>query len=182
MSFDQPVFIHTLGRFQILVGSQPLFFEHRAPQRTLQLLTALIVAQGGHGASVGFLADLLWPEADGFDAYRALTTTLHRLRRLLRNPRAVRVSAGIVCLDPTICGVDLWILERRLRSATEPEELLSALELYHGPFLGDDPCPWAVGTRQRIGRLVMQARTMLDATQPPPGHWQFALRRLAVAE
>ena len=46
--------------------------------RSLELLTALIAAgEGGAGASR--LADQLWPDADGFDAYRAFTTTLHRL-------------------------------------------------------------------------------------------------------
>jgi LuxR family transcriptional regulator, maltose regulon positive regulatory protein len=148
--------IYTLGRFELVLDGAPLRFRGRAPMRALELLSALIAA-GGRGVSVASLSDSLWPEADGFDAYRAFTTTLHRLRRLLRCQEAVRLCAGRLTLDPYLCRVDLWEFERALRAARDPAAMQEALELYHGPFLGDDPSPWALATRTRLEKLVAQA-------------------------
>ncbi|MCK7497369.1 MAG: hypothetical protein MZW92_46165 [Comamonadaceae bacterium] len=58
------------------------------------------------------LAELLWPEADGDAAQRAFDTTLHRLRKLLGHERAVVLSEGRLSLNPTVCWVDAWTLER----------------------------------------------------------------------
>src|SRR6186997_3177171 len=148
--------IFTLGRFELVLEGAPLRFKGRAPMRALELLSALIAA-GGRGVSVASLSDSLWPEADGFDAYRAFTTTLHRLRRLLHCPEAVRLCAGRLTLDPHLCRVDLWEFERAIRAAHDPQSLRHALDLYHGPFLGDDPSPWALATRGRLERIVAQA-------------------------
>ncbi|HET9864740.1 MAG TPA: BTAD domain-containing putative transcriptional regulator [Steroidobacteraceae bacterium] len=149
--------IYTLGRFELVLDGVPVRFKGRAPMRALELLGALIAA-GGRGVSVASLADALWPDADGFDAYRAFTTTLHRLRRLLQCAEALRLSAGRLTLDPEFCRVDLWEFERALRAAHEPRAIREALDLYHGPFLGDDPSPWALATRARLERLVTAAR------------------------
>ena len=108
------IVIFTLGRFEVLLNAIPLRFKGRAPVRSLELLTALIAAGEG-GACAGRLADQLWPDADGFDAYRAFTTTLHRLRQLLRCHDAVRLCAGRLTLDPRLCTVDAWAFERALR-------------------------------------------------------------------
>src|ERR1044072_3889653 len=134
------IVIYTLGRFELVLDGAPLRFKGRAPMRALELLSALIAA-GGRGVSVASLADSLWPEADGFDAYRAFTTTLHRLRRLLRSQEAVRLCAGRLTLDAQLCRVDLWEFERTLRAARDAQALRDALDLYHGPFMGDDPSP-----------------------------------------
>ncbi len=150
------IVIYTLGRFELVLDGAPLRFKGRAPMRALELLSALISA-GGRGVSVASLSDSLWPEADGFDAYRAFTTTLHRLRRLLRCQEAVRLCAGRLTLDPQLCRVDLWEFERALRAARDADSLQDALGLYHGPFLGDDPSPWALATRTRLEKLVAQA-------------------------
>ena len=99
------IVIYTFGRFDLLINGAPLRFKGRAPLRALELLGALVAAGDG-GASVGRLSDQLWPDADGFDAYRAFTTTLHRLRRLLTCHDAVRLSAGRLSLDPHLCTVD----------------------------------------------------------------------------
>jgi DNA-binding SARP family transcriptional activator len=151
------IFIYTLGRFELVLDGMPLRFKGRAPLRALELLSALIAA-GGRGVSVASLSDALWPQADGFDAYRAFTTTLHRLRHLLCCAEAVRLSAGRLTLDPQLCRVDLWDFERALRAARDPRSIREALELYHGPFLGDDPSPWALATRARLERLVTAAK------------------------
>ena len=93
LSTSPRITIFTLGRFEVVLDGRPLRFKGRAPVRALELLSALIAA-GGRGVSVASLSDSLWPEADGFDAYRAFTTTLHRLRRLLHCPRSTRPVSG----------------------------------------------------------------------------------------
>jgi DNA-binding SARP family transcriptional activator len=155
------VVIYTLGRFELLLDGAPLRFKGRAPMRALELLGALIAA-GGRGVSVASLSDLLWPDADGFDAYRAFTTTLHRLRRLLRCPQAVRLGAGRLTLDPQLCHVDVWAFERALRGARDAHSMREALSQYRGPFLGDDPNPWAIAMRTRLEKQVSSARAELN--------------------
>src|ERR1043165_6757410 len=152
------IVIFTLGRFEVVLDGAPLRFRGRAPVRALELLSALIAA-GGRGVRVASLSDSLWPEADGFDAYRAFTTTLHRLRRLLQCPEAVRLCAGRLTLDAHLCRVDLWEFERTLRAARDADALREALDLYHGPFMGDDPSPWAISMRARLEKQVAGANT-----------------------
>jgi DNA-binding SARP family transcriptional activator len=156
------IVIYTLGRFDVVLDGAPLRFKGRAPVRALELLSALIAA-GGRGVSVASLSDSLWPEADGFDAYRAFTTTLHRLRRLLQCPEAVRLCAGRLTLDAQLCRVDLWEFERTLRAARDADALRQALDLYHGPFMGDDPSPWAISMRARLEQQVAGAGSRMSA-------------------
>jgi len=155
-----PVVIRTLGYFDVLVDGAPLRFTGRAPRRPFDLLTA-VIASGGRAVSVVSLSDLLWPDADGFDAYRCFTTALHRLRSLLTYPDCIRLSAGRVTLEPHRCRVDVWEFERALRAARVADELEAVLEQYHGPFLGDDPSPWSLAMRTRLERLVAAARASL---------------------
>jgi DNA-binding SARP family transcriptional activator len=157
------VVIFTLGRFEVLLNGMPLRFKGRAPLRPLDLLTALVAAGDG-GASAGRLADQLWPDADGFDAYRALTTALHRLRRLLRCPDAVRLSAGRLMLDPDICTVDAWMFERALRGASDQEAIGAVLDMYPGPFLADDAKPWAIEMRERLNQLIARKSSRAAST------------------
>jgi DNA-binding SARP family transcriptional activator len=180
MTPNPPIFIRTLGEFEIRVHGNPLQFANRAPQRALQLLAAL-VSQGRRSVSAGSLADLLWPDADGFDAQRALTTTLHRLRRMLGFPQAVRLIAGQLSLDPRFCCVDVWDFESALRVAREPEEIVEALDLYRGPFLGDDQTPWAIAARRRIAALASHACSALDARKQETGQWYHNIGRMSLA-
>ena len=160
VSTQSRIVIFTLGRFEILLNGNPLRFKGRAPVRSLELLT-LLVAAGDGGASAGRLADQLWPDADGFDAYRAFTTTLHRLRRLLGCHDAVRLSAGRLSLDPTICTIDAWDFERALRGAADPEAIEAVLDSYPGPFMADDQSPWSLATRERLHELMTRTAKRL---------------------
>jgi two-component SAPR family response regulator len=113
-----------------------------------------LTAAAEGGASVGRLSDQLWPDADGFDAYRAFTTTLHRLRHLIGCHDAVRLSAGRLTLDSQICTVDAWQFERALRGAVDGEAIEAVLDSYAGPFLADDSSPWAMAARERLEQLI----------------------------
>ena len=77
-----PVKIRTLGRFELFKNGNPFNFPGKAQKKPLLLLKALI-ALGGKDVDEERLTDILWPEADGDQAYSALTTTLSRLRQLM---------------------------------------------------------------------------------------------------
>ena len=160
------IVIYTLGRFEVLLNGEPLRFKGRAPVRPLELLTALLAAGEG-GVSAGRLADQLWPDADGFDAYRAFTTTLHRLRRVLGCHDAVRLSAGRLSLDTQICSVDAWAFERALRGAIDADAIEAVLDAYTGPFMADDQNHWAIATRERLDDLIARKSRRGKAASPP---------------
>ena len=77
-----PVKVFTLGRFEVLTGERPVRFAGKAQRKPLALLQALI-ALGGQRVREARLTEALWPDADGDAAHQALSTTLHRLRRLI---------------------------------------------------------------------------------------------------
>ena len=159
------IVIFTLGRFEVLLNGVPLRIKGRAPLRSLELLSALVAAGEG-GANAGRLADQLWPDADGFDAYRAFTTTLHRLRRLLGVNDAVRLWAGRLTLDPQICTVDAWTFERALRGAADADAIEAILDTCNGPFLADDSSPWALAARERLDDLVARKSGRIPGANP----------------
>jgi LuxR family maltose regulon positive regulatory protein len=177
LSIQSRVVIRTLGHLDVFLNGVPLRFKGRAPLRALELLTSLIAAGQG-GMSTGRLADQLWPTADGFDAYRAFTTTLHRLRRLLRCNEAVRLSAGRLTLDPDICTVDVWDFERALRAAADAEGVAAVLDTYEGEFLGDEQSIWAIALRERLAQLAARKSIRLGM---PRLMWPQAARELACA-
>lgn len=154
-----PVEIHALGRFEIVKDGQPLRFAGKAQQKPLELLMSL-VAHGGTEVPWALLADDLWPDAEGDAGYRALVTTVQRLRKLLDHPEAIRFGEGAVSLDPRRVGVDAWCFERLLEQAgaalrdtgrgMEPPGHKRMLALYRGPFLDRVEAPWAIATRERL--------------------------------
>jgi DNA-binding SARP family transcriptional activator len=161
-----PVRIRTLGCFDLFVEGRLLEFEGCGPRKPLELLSALI-ACGARGTSVGAIADQLWPDADGFDAYRSVVTTVYRLRRLLTYRSAVHFSAGRLRLDPAVCDVDVWQFERAVEEAEDRAQLEAALDTYDGPFLGEDTSAWAIGMRSRLEQVVARAtrKVTVEAAQ-----------------
>src|SRR5206468_1742383 len=111
-----PVRIYTLGRFQVLKHSQPLSFARKVQRKPLALLKA-VIALGERGAREEQLCEALWPEAEGDAAHFALTSAIHRLRRLLGHEAAVVRKDDEVSLDAHHCWVDVWALERLLGRA-----------------------------------------------------------------
>jgi DNA-binding SARP family transcriptional activator len=154
----------------------------------LELLKALI-AFGGRQVPLERVADALWPRIDSDYAQRSLTTTLHRLRKLLGDETAIILAAGKLSLDPHRFWIDSWALEQALGefqgllklpaegAAPAAVELLgSAIErvmaLYQGPLLSKDhDYAWVAAPRQqlhaRLLRFVADAASALEAALGP---------------
>jgi LuxR family maltose regulon positive regulatory protein len=155
-----PVKVYTLGRFSIVQDGHREQSPRKAQQIPLKMLKALI-ALGGREVDEERVTSLLWPDADGDLAHRSFTITLHRLRKLLGNADALKLSDGKITLDNRYCWVDTWAFERLLGQADEhkqsgkteaAQEFMSkALVLYRGRFLDSErEEPWMVSPAQRL--------------------------------
>ena len=150
-SQSPPIRITAFGGLTITVDDRPVRFGRTLPRKPLALLGSLVTV-GERSISPHTACESLWPEADGYDAYRALVTTVYRLRSLLRYRDAVRFSAEGVRLESTLVSVDAWEFERALASSPTPPQLAAVLERYSGPFLGDDESVHAFEARERLQR------------------------------
>ncbi len=159
-----PFRVYTLGRFRLLKGDTEVTFTGKGQRRPLELLKALI-AYGGRQVSEERLSEALWPRIEGDSAHRSFTTTLHRLRKLLGEDRALVLAEGKLTLDGRYVWVDSWGFEQasarideQLRGGTkraEPEALAALAErllsLYTGPFLADEAdASWGLALRERL--------------------------------
>jgi len=159
-----PYRAHTLGAFRLLRNGAPLTFGGKVQKRPLEMLK-VVIARGGRDVPEEHVTEAMWPRIDGDSAHRSFTTTLHRLRKLLGEDRAVVLSEGKLTLDGRHIWTDCWAFEqltsradqllRGPRERVEPDKLaaLSArlIELYAGPFLGNDPeVAWILPMRDRL--------------------------------
>jgi DNA-binding SARP family transcriptional activator len=183
-----PVKVFTLGRFEVLRDERPVQFAGKAQRKPLALLQALI-GLGGRRVREDRLTERLWPDADGHAAHQALATTLHRLRRLLANDRAILRHDGALTLVPEQCWVDLWAVERMIaraegaiaRSPVRDHEWAAsvrwterAVALYRGDFLAGDAAPWAMGVGERLRERVLRQLRKLGHLWESIGDWEEA--------
>jgi DNA-binding SARP family transcriptional activator len=186
-----PVKIYTLGRFDVLRGGEPIVFSKKVQRKPLDLLRAL-VAHGSHGVRETRLIDMLWPDASGDAGRFALTTTLHRLRRLLGEQSILRQDNAL-SLNERHCWVDVLAIRRLLeraerlhaRTAGTWEELASLTthirELYRGPFLDDQEHGVAAGTRDTLRSRVVKLLTRVAAHHEESGARREAIELLEAA-
>ena len=166
-----PYRVRTLGQFRLLRNDQPVTFSGKAQRRPLDLLRVLI-ASGAREVPVERITEALWPRIDGDSAHRSFTTTLHRLRKLLGDDRALHLSEGKLSLDGRLVWTDAWAFEqttarieallRRSRESIAQEELDGLCErmtgLYAGPFLSNEPDePWMFAARERLRHRLTRA-------------------------
>jgi DNA-binding SARP family transcriptional activator len=110
------------------------------------------------------LTDALWPDAEGDAAQRALGATVHRLRKLLAYPEAIRQSGGKLSLDEKVCWVDAFAFETRIAGNGEPSKLEFGLQLYQGSFLpGETDSPWLAPFRENLKSKFIDAVGKLGA-------------------
>jgi two-component SAPR family response regulator len=116
------------------------------------------------------------------------------LRRLLGTERAITRRAGQLGLDPRICWVDTWALERALdqadaarrAAARDPaawEDLgrwtTRALALYDGDFLAgtaEGDAPWVRATAERLRQRLTRPLGELGRHSEGEGHPEEAAR------
>jgi len=157
--------VFTLGRFALEVNSKALRFSGKTQRKPLQLIKAL-VALGGESAPVGPLTESLWPDSEGDRAYRAFTSTLFHLRKLV-GQGLLLLQDGRLSLDADACWVDAREFTRLLTEAeravagghgAEASPLLDrALELYRGPFLdGEFDPPEVLSARERLHGMFLR--------------------------
>ena len=149
--------VQTFGGFRLLRHDEPLGTgEGKAKKRPLELLKFLIAA-GGEQVSESKVTDALWPRIDGDSAHRSFTSTLHRLRKLLGEDRAVTLHEGRVSLDRRYFWLDTWAFEQLAADleAASGEQLEKIgerlLALYRGSFMADDAdAAWLIPARERL--------------------------------
>lgn len=184
-----PVRIYTLGRFTVLIDDQPMHAGRKAQHKPLELLKVLI-AQGSREVGEETLTTILWPDTDGDAARKAFDTTLHRLRRLLGNDRAVVLHDRRLSLDSRYCWVDTWAFERALSEAAillanpavDPQgtALAAVAEraqaLYHGTFLGKETgAAWSISLRERLRSRYLRYVVGVGARWQQLGQWERAV-------
>ena len=191
-----PVKIYTLGRFHVLKEGTPLSFARKVQRKPLALLKA-VIALGERGAREDQLCEALWAEAEGDAAHFALTSAIHRLRRLVGHEAAVIRKNDAVSLDARYCWVDVWAVERllgRAEAAAAPrpqddgpwDEAIRATEravhLYQGPFLeGEAESPWAGPLADRLCRRLLRQVVKIGLRWEGKQEWQKAADCYATA-
>jgi DNA-binding SARP family transcriptional activator len=193
-SWPWPLKIYTLGSFGLLKDDEPLQFSGKIQKKPLLLLKAL-VALGGKNVREERLSDLLWPEADGDQAYNAFRTTLSRLRQLIGNEKAIDYHEGKATIDPRYCWVDAWAFERifeqieaEYRRNGEGETrgrgedikvfrlIEKAISLYKGHFLADETDEfWTTSYRERLRNKYLHLITILGDYLKNSEQWEKAV-------
>ncbi|HUL30879.1 MAG TPA: BTAD domain-containing putative transcriptional regulator [Thermodesulfobacteriota bacterium] len=188
-----PLKVYTLGRFELARDGKPTGFSGKVQKKPLLLLKALI-ALGGKEVREERLSDMLWPEANGDQAYNAFRTTLLRLRQLIGNDKTMAYHEGRVTIDPRSCWVDAWAFERvyeqvetelmRIGKAAgkRPEkdrEIMALMEkgikIYQGHFLADETeVFWTTSYRERLRRKYLLLTTRLGDWLGQAEEWEKA--------
>lgn len=169
-----PIEIRCLGEFELLIDGVRPSYSRKMPQKVLGLLKT-IIAFGIKSVPERKLMDALWPDEDGDAARRSLTATLHRLRKLLGNPKVIRQSGAALTLDTSVVWIDVRAFETALARSNEAKELMDeALNIYRGGFLSQDDVPWTVPTRERLRAKFVEATARRAADREASGDCERA--------
>jgi len=146
-----------LGNFRIAIDAVEVAATRNMPRVPWQLLKCL-VAHGNKPIAQERLEAILWPDADGDAAYRALVTTAFRLRSLLGRKDALLFRNRTLALNPALCRVDAWEFEHAVSNVRDLEHLARSLDLYCGSFLSE-ACenPLQVAACEQLRRKYLRA-------------------------
>ena len=184
LNWPWPLRVQTLGPFRVSRDGQPISFTGKAQRRPLDLMK-VVIAYGGKDVSEERVVEALWPRIDGDSAHRSFATTLHRLRKLLGEEKALLLSDGKLSLDGRYVWVDTWAFEQivsrihlLLHSVMDEGSIdneaaielsVQLLERYAGPFLESEPeHGWALQMRDRLRQRFVRA--VADLAR----HWREA--------
>ncbi|MGH2548637.1 MAG: AfsR/SARP family transcriptional regulator, partial [Thermomicrobiales bacterium] len=150
-----------LGVTEIWVGNRALAADIW-PRRTARALLILLFSTPGYQLRRDEVLETLWPELSPDAALNELYKALHALRRVLEpdlqrgsSSSYVRVANETIALVPELVGeIDVVHFEqaRLSQAAGDPRtRLRTAIELYSGDFLADDPySEWPVARREML--------------------------------
>lgn len=181
--------ISCLGRFSIqLDGNRIRTGSGKAQRKPRELLFHLIIANG-RDLEQGWLADELWPEADGDQSIHSLTTTIYRLRKLI-GAQAVIHEDSHVRLNPLHVSTDLGRLRDALRRVGDETLLMTdrmaafdlALQLHQGPLLpGITMAPVVLERQRQLALLASEGLGFLLMLDPADVGRTLRLNRLRAA-
>jgi DNA-binding SARP family transcriptional activator len=156
--------VRLLGRFEVLVDSQPVPPD-AWPQRRAADLVKLLALAPGHRMARDEVLEMLWPHLGAGAAASNLHKAASHARRALGDRGAVVLRGGVVALAPAAAvTTDVGRFERGDDSA------------YGGELLPDEPYEqWAVGPRARL-------RERRLAVLRSEGRWEEVLREDAADE
>ena len=170
-SWPWPVKIYTLGKFVLMSGTGAVEFGRKIPKMPLALLK-LLIAFGGAEVSQHRVLDLLWPDADGDNAYRSLKMALSRLRKLLQRDDAILFSGGTLSINSEVCWVDSLNFQHLVKQSeiedkqgnlAKRDELFErAQALYKGEFLPHDDEAWVLPARKTLQLAYASLMKRLD--------------------
>jgi ATP/maltotriose-dependent transcriptional regulator MalT/DNA-binding SARP family transcriptional activator len=185
-----PLRIRTFGDFYVQKDDQPVGVVAKPQQKPIELLKAL-VALGPDNVPEATLTKALWPRIDFEFAHRSLSTTLHRLRKLLAQDHAIVLKHGRLSIDTTRCWLDVNALRQVFREiddafAQSPvppsDESVAALAerlfaIYRGPFMaGEDDDARYGPARERLRNEVLRYASQLAHHWEESGRWLQAAR------
>ena len=188
-----PIRIRTFGEFGVRLDDEPLDAVSKPQQKPIELLKALI-ALGAVDVREREVAAELWPRIDSECAHRSLTTTLHRLRKVLVHDSAIGLKHGRLSLDVSYCWTDVHALEQLLEEidttlddsdGPPPEDRVISLgerlfDVYRGPFMASEgDHPRYAAARERFRNRVLRAASELARYWESRRRWDRAARLYA---
>ncbi|MCK5101116.1 MAG: hypothetical protein KAR45_23605, partial [Desulfobacteraceae bacterium] len=188
VNWPWPLKIYTLGRFELQKSDTLMKFSGKIQQKPLAMLKVLI-AMGGNDIHEDRISDILWPDADGDNARKSFTTTLHRLRKLLGEPKAISLSDRRLTLNRHFFWVDVWAFKElignvdavdahktKLDTVQKIIQAQKAIDLYKGEFLsGEEWTPYIISTRSSLEDMYLKAVLTIGQYFEDIGQWEKAL-------
>lgn len=159
-SWPWPVSIRAFGEFQVRSWGESIEVSKRSHRRPIAMLKRL--ASKGQAAYSGvrleLLLDELWEDEELEDPRGAFDTTLHRLRKLLRDPEAIQVNQGMVMFSRERVWLDTAQLETlRLGDQSSLEYGSRVHELLSGALLAGEPsASWLDPARAHLTKKAME--------------------------
>jgi LuxR family transcriptional regulator, maltose regulon positive regulatory protein len=176
-----PAAVRTLGPVVLSLQGDVIAPSGKSQQRPLALLKSLVAAGPG-GRTQQTLLSQLWGEAEV--AKSALSVTVHRLRKLLRNDGLVIVAGGRMRFCPERVWTDVAALtelceEIEALPGTAPTQEIgrlaeTLLDLYRGPFCEGSDEAWMLPERERTRKLFLGAVARLGRLLEESGQWNAA--------
>jgi DNA-binding SARP family transcriptional activator len=176
------------GSVELLRDDSAIAASGKAQKRPLELLK-VVIAYGGERVSEAHVTEAMWPRIDGDSAHRSFTSTLHRLRKLLGDDKAITLHEGRLTLDRRQFWVDVWAFDQlvdEIESAFRRGERVSGervnrygeqlLSLYRGPLFATEPEEaWHIQPRERRRNRFVRAMTDIGRYWEEDGQWNRVL-------